>query len=257
MKSCGMVIFFVLAGGLLSSCVTETIGGTDVEANPEAALERRVELARQYIGRGDWENAKRNLELANDLNPDNPSVHEAFGLVYQSTGEYDRAEDSFKRALRIDPGFSRARNNYAAFLFSMGRFEEAEKEFQIVSEDPLYSGRPLAYLNLGMARLNLDDKPGAEEAFSRTLRMDRRNPMALLEMGYLRLAAGDVAAAESYYGVYRTVVPRQSPRGLVLGIEISAAVGDRDAQSSYELALRNLYPDSSEYQAWQALQGLQ
>ena len=87
--------------------------------------------------------------------------------------------------------------------------------------------------------------------------MDRRNPMALLEMGYLRLAAGDVAAAESYYGVYRTVVPRQSPRGLVLGIEISAAVGDRDAQSSYELALRNLYPDSSEYQAWQALQGLQ
>jgi len=103
----------------------------------------------------------------------------------------------------------------------------------------------------------LDDSIGAEEAFSRALRMDRRNPMALLEMGYLRLNAGDAAGAEAYYGIYRTVVPRQSPRGLVLGIEISRALGDRDAQSSYELALRNLYPDSPEYRAWQAQQGLQ
>jgi type IV pilus assembly protein PilF len=87
--------------------------------------------------------------------------------------------------------------------------------------------------------------------------MDRRNPIALLEMGYLRLAAGDVAGAQSYYGVYRTVVPRQSPRGFMLGIEVSRASGDKDAQSSYELALRNLYPDSQEYQTLQAQQGLQ
>ena len=49
--------------GLLG-CVTETTGGAQLEANPSAALSRRVELARQYIGRGDWENAKRNLEIA-------------------------------------------------------------------------------------------------------------------------------------------------------------------------------------------------
>lgn len=257
MKSLILGIFAMAAVCLLSSCVTETVGGTDNEGDPQAALERRVELARQYIGRGDWENAKRNLELANNIDSDNPSVHEAFGLVYQSTGEYDRAEESFKRALRIDPKLSRARNNYAAFLFFLGRYDEAEPEFVLVAEDSLYSGRPLAYINLGMSRLNLQNNAGAEDAFSRALRMDRRNPIALLEMGYLRLAAGDVAGAQSYYGVYRTVVPRQSPRGFMLGIEVSRASGDKDAQSSYELALRNLYPDSQEYQALQAQQGLQ
>jgi type IV pilus assembly protein PilF len=241
----------------LSSCITETVGGIDNEGDPQAALERRVELARQYIGRGDWENAKRNLELANNIDSGNASVHEAFGLVYQSTGEYDRAEASFKRALRIDPKLSRARNNYAAFLFFLGRYAEAEQEFAIVAEDSLYSGRPLAYINLGMSRLNLESSVGAEDAFSRALRMDRRNPIALLEMGYLRLAAGDVANAQSYYGVYRTVVPRQSPRGFMLGIDISRASGDKDAESSYELALRNLYPDSQEYQTLRAQQGLQ
>lgn len=241
----------------LAGCVTETKGGPDMEADPAAALERRVELARQYIGRGDWENAKRNLELANSIDPKSPSVHEAFGLVYQSTGEYDRAEESFKRALKLDPNFSRARNNYAAFLYFLGRYADAEREFARVTEDSLYSGRPLAFINLGLSRLNLGDSEGAEAAFSRALRMDRRNPLALLEMGYLRLNAGDIDAAERYYGVYRTVVSRQPPRGLLLGIGIAGARGDKNAVSSYELALRNLYPDSPEYRAYRERQAAQ
>jgi type IV pilus assembly protein PilF len=242
---------------VLSGCVTETVGGPEMKQDTQAALEKRVELARQYIGRGDWENAKRNLEIANNIDSKSPAVHEAFGLVYQSTGEYERAEESFLKALKLDPGFSRARNNYAAFLYFLGRFEDAEREFAIVAEDALYSGRPLAYTNLGMSRVNLGDNEGAEAAFTRALRMDRRSPIALLEMSYLRLAADDVLAAETYYGVYRTVVPQQSARGLVMGIELAQASGDRDAQSSYELALRSRYPDSPEYRAWKARQGLQ
>lgn len=248
MKAVLVTVFFMVPW-LLSACVTETTGN-ELEANPEAALDRRVELARQYIGRGDWENANRNLELAAELDPDSALVHEAFGLLYQSTGEFDLSEQSFKRALRVDPKFSRARNNYAAFLFSLGRFEDAEREFAIVANDSLYSGRPNAYVNLGMSRVRLGKSAAAEEAFRRVLRMDRRSPIALLEMAYLRLAAGDVQSAESYYGVYRTVVRKQPARGLILGIKIARATGDKDAESSYGLALRNLYPDSTEYRRW-------
>ena len=256
-KFIGQVALGLALTLILSGCVTETVGGPEMQQDPQAALDKRVELARQYIGRGDWENAKRNLEIANDIDPKSAAVHEAFGLVYQSTGEYERAEESFRRALKLDPKFSRGRNNYAAFLYFLGRFEDAEREFAIVAEDALYSGRPLAYTNLGMSRVNLGDNEGAEAAFTRALRMDRRSPTALLEMSYLRLAADDVPAAETYYGVYRTVVPQQSPRGLVMGIELAKASGDKDAQSSYELLLRSRYPDSPEYRAWKAQQGLQ
>lgn len=235
---------------LLGACVTETTGGNEVEADPAAALSRRVELARQYIGSGDWENAKRNLELAPEIDSNNAEVYEAFALVYQSTGEYELAEENFKRALRFDPDFSRARNNYAAFLFFLGRFEDAEPEFERVTLDSLYSGRPLAYVNLGLCRLRLTDDLGAEQAFTRALRMDRRNPLALLEMGFLKVRAGDFKAAESYYAVYQTVVRRQPPRGLILGLEIARGQGDKNAVSSYELALRNLYADSPEYQRY-------
>ena len=44
----------------LSGCVTEYIGESPMSADLEATLNKRVALARQYIGIGDWENAKRN-----------------------------------------------------------------------------------------------------------------------------------------------------------------------------------------------------
>ena len=74
----------------------------------------------QYIGVGDWENAKRNLELAQAIDPQNAEVFEAFALVYQSTGEFELAEQQFKAALKADPDLSRAHHNYAAFLYSQG-----------------------------------------------------------------------------------------------------------------------------------------
>ena len=108
----------------------------------------------------------------------------------------------------------------------------------------------MAFVNLGLCRLQLEDSPGAKASFTRALSMDRRNPVAFLEMDFLRLEAGDTTEAARYHGTYRTVSPQQSPRGLLLGLEIADQTGDRDALSSYELALRNLYPDSAEYRVW-------
>ena len=108
----------------------------------------------------------------------------------------------------------------------------------------------MALVNLGFCRLQLEDDAGAEVAFTRALSTDRRNLVALLEMGFLRLEAGDTNEAARYHGSYRTVSPQQSPRGLLLGLEIADQTGDRDALSSYELALRNLCPDSAEYRVW-------
>ena len=236
--------------GLMGGCVTEQSGGTQMSSDPDAALDKRGALARQYIGVGDWENAKRNLELAQEVDPNNAEVFEAFALVYQSTGEFEMAENQFRAAIKAEPTLSRARNNYAAFLYSQGRFIEAEREFYRVTEDTLCSGRPMAFVNLGLCRLQLEDSPGAKASLTRALSIDRRNPVALLEMGFLRVEAGDTNEAARYHGTYRTVSPQQSPRGLLLGLEIADQTGDRDALSSYEVALRNLYPDSAEYRVW-------
>ncbi len=236
---------------VLAGCITTTESVFTEEASPEKALDARVELARQYIGDGNWEAAKRNLQMAYDIDPNNAYVYEAFALVYQSTGEYELAEESFKKALDINPQFPRARNNYAAFLFTQKRYEEAEKQLERVVKDTLYPGRPRAFVNLGLCRVQLFNPEGAEEAFVRALAMDRTNSIALLEMAELRFNAGDSRTARQYYDNYRTVVRQQSARGLWLGIRLSRESGNLNDEGSYALALTNLYPNSIEYEAYQ------
>ena len=236
---------------LLAACVTETETVFTEPASPEDVMEQRVELARQYIGQRDWENAKRNLKAAVEIDDRNAEVYEAFALVYQSTGEFELAEDSFERAISLDRNFSRARNNYAAFLYSQERYREAEAQLALVVKDTLYGARPQAFVNLGLCRLRLFDNRGAEEAFLRALAMQRNNSIALLEVAQLRLEAGDNSNAALYYEQYRQVVRQQSPRGLWFGIRLAEAMGDSDAQSSYAMALTNLYPTSAEYEAYQ------
>jgi type IV pilus assembly protein PilF len=240
----------ILALVLVGACISTSTSVFTEEASPEKALERRVELARSYIGEGNWESAKRNLKLAYNIDPNNAEVHEAFALVYQSTGEYELAEEHFKKAIKLDRSFSRARNNYAAFLFSQERYGEAEAQLDYVVKDSLYSGRPNAFVNLGLCRQKLFNPQGAEEAFVRALAMDRTNRIALLEVAALRYDAGDFRTAEKYYDTYRRVVRQQSAGGLWLGIRLARESGDRDAEGSYVLALANLYPDSEEYQAY-------
>jgi type IV pilus assembly protein PilF len=237
-----------------SGCISTTESVFTEEASPEKAVEQRVSLARQYIGEGNWEGAKRNLKLAYNIDPNNAEVHEAFALVYQSTGEYELAEENFKKAIKLDRTLSRARNNYAVFLFSQERYEEAEEQLMYVTSDTLYSARPSAFINLGLCRLKLFDPEGAEKAFVRALAMDRTNRIALLEVSQIRFDAGDYVDATKYYDTYRTVARQQSARGLWLGVRLAQATGDRNAEGSYVLALSNRYPKSEEYQSYQRTQ---
>ncbi len=247
----GAIAALLTALFLLGGCVSTTERVFTEEASPKKALERRVELARRYIADGNWEGANRNLELAKEIDAGNADVYEAFGLLYQRTGELELAEEHFERSIELDRSCSRCRNNFAAFLYSQQRYAEAEKQLERVVKDALYSGRPLALINLGLCRRQLGDAAGAEEAFKRALSLERNNPVALLEVAQLRYEAGDIAGASEYYARYRSLTRKQSAAGLWLGIRLARQTGDHNAEASYQMALINLYPDSPEFQAYQ------
>lgn len=251
MGKAGTTISLLLLSALLGGCISTSTGGFTEEANPQKLFQTRVQLARSYIGQGNWEGAKRNLKLAIAIDANNAEVYEAYALVYQSTGEYELAEENFKRALKIDSKLSRCRNNYAAFLFSQERYEEANSQLEYVVRDTLYSGRPNAYVNLGLSRQKLFDSQGAEEAFVRALAMNRTNRIALLELAQIRFDAQDYTNAQNYYDTYRITGRQQSARGLLLGIRLAQVEGDRNAEASYAMALSSRYPKSPEYEAYE------
>ena len=104
-------------------------------------------------------------------------MYEVYALFHQSTGEYDLAEEYFLEAIKWRPDFSRARNNYAAFLYLQKSMKKHEFNSLEVTSDALYSARPQAFVNLG-CHSTLHDRAGAKRSFKKALLMDSDNVLA-------------------------------------------------------------------------------
>lgn len=240
----GLLVFALMT---MSGCVSTQSNVFTVKKSDEEAVAAQVQLARSYMGKGNWELAKRKLKTAHDMDPDAPEVHEGMALVSQNTGEYELAEFHFKRALSLRKSFTRARNNYAAFLYSRNRTEEACKQLDMVVSDSLYEARAQGFFNLARCRIRMGDDAAAEEALLRVLAMDVAHTSASLELAALYFTRDDTRRASEFYEMHKRTVRAQSPRALWLGIQLSDRLGDYNAMASQVLALRNLYPQSAEY----------
>ena len=232
---------------LVSGCVTTERGGVGTKADEAKAHEYSLSLARNYIRAGNWEAAKRHLKTAIELDDSSAEVYEAMALVFQNTGEFEFAEENYKKSIRIDSKFSRVRNNYAAFLYQQRRYEEAVEQLELVVADTLYEKRSGAYISLGKSYMQLDKLEEAEQAFYRAHLMARRNVPLLFQLADVYFQLEQFPKSQQYYDAYRSQVKQQPPQALWLGIRLADKFGDNDSMSSYSLALKNLYPRSKEY----------
>lgn len=230
---------------LVQGCVTTT--NSTFKADKQAEVASRVKAATDYLNQGNTEKAIVHLKRALELDPNSAPVHDTLAQVFWKTGEYELAEEHFRKAIASDPKFSRARNNYAAFLYERGDTRGAIRELEHVVADTLYESRGAAFANLGRAYQKVGETAKAEEALSRAVKMDRRQWPAMLELAAINYERGDHEPAARYYEQFRRLAPRQTPRSLLLGIRLARLAGDRDAEASYSLQLKSMYPDSAEY----------
>ncbi|MBK6286780.1 MAG: type IV pilus biogenesis/stability protein PilW [Gammaproteobacteria bacterium] len=242
LRALALALLFVQL--LLQGCVTTVTG--DFTADKKAEVQRRVEAADAYLQKGSTEQAMFHLRRALELDPNDASIHESMARVFWQTGEYDLADEHFRRAIALDPKLSRARNNYASLLYERGDVEGAIRQLEVVSEDTLYDGRAAAFMNLGKAYQKAGKADKAEATFVKAAKMDRRLWPAMLEVAAINFARGDYAPAQQYYEQFRRQAPQQTPRSLILGIQLARIAGDRNAEASYALQLKSMYPDSDE-----------
>lgn len=236
---------------LVSGCVTTTEGGFKADRKEEVA--RRVDAATQYLQKGNTEQAVIHLRRALELDPRSAPVNETLARVFAQSGEYELADQHFRAAIEIDPDFSRARNNYAAFLYGRGDIDAAIVQLEKVVVDTLYEKRADAFTNLGKAYLRKGDTARAEQVFDRAVKMDRRQAAAMLELADIHVQRGEYREATRVFSLYRAAGLRPTPRSLLLGIRIARVSGDRDIEASYALQLKGLYPESDEYRTYQAM----
>ena len=234
----------LVALALLTGCVTETTNERQ-PAPKSVQLQARLDLARGYLEQREFTRALDPLERALEIDPRSAEAHTLMAVVYQAQGEPDLAEDHYRQALRHEPRNAMALNNYGTFLYGQGRFEDALDPLRRLVQDPNYRERAVAYQNLGLTELKVGNRDRARKAFERALSFNVVLPRSGLELAHLAYDAGDYAEATRYFDMFRERA-RQTPRSLCLGLRLARRAGDTDRQASYEIALKNLFPNSAE-----------
>lgn len=241
-------------GMLLAACVTTTTGGFNTEPSDERAVRDFVQLAIGYFDAGDMAAARRNINNALAINSRSSDAYNVLAMVLQREGDRELAGQTFVHALELDSRNSRARNNYAAFLFDSGEYERAYQQLEMVANDTTYEGRALAFENLGLAALRTERPERAEYAFERALQLNGNAFRASLEMAQIRFDRGEFAEAMNYYNRFVTSSQfynvAQTPRSLLLGIQLERRFDNQEGAARYALQLESLYRDSLQYQQY-------
>ena len=115
-----------------------------VDASEDQAAADYVQLALAYFDNNDMSGARRHANNALDV--DDRSFRRLYGVgtdLAEREGDRDLADSNFRRAISLDRDNSRARNNYAAMLFSQERFRESYEQLERVASDTSYEGRHL------------------------------------------------------------------------------------------------------------------
>ena len=247
-RSISVVLIALLMGG----CVIETSNSSfDRNKNIDKAVEAYIAAGMVYLKEGNLGTANRKFKKAYQLNPDNPEANNALALFYTVENEGEQVEKYYKAAIAGKPDYSIARNNYASFLFDLGRYAEARDQLLVVVKDYDYPQRNKSLESLGYCYLNLADTANAERYFMRALQRNARMGRSLLELAEINFNDGRYKRAERYLESFdRLSAP--NPRHLWLAVRLQRILKGKHKLASFALALKNIFPDSSEYKAYVA-----
>lgn len=244
--------FFLLLPLFLSitACVTTETTSFSKNVSVDKEVEARVQIGLGYLQQGKPEMAIFHMKEIVEKQPKSPRVNEVLALALWEAGENDRAEFHFKKMVKYAPEYSRGRMNYASFLLSQDNYKEAKAQLLETTKDIYYPKRGQAFYMLASVYKFLGETDKMIAAYERSIRLDRRNIPALIELAEYRYKEGQYAQSYELHKRYREAVRQSSAKGLLLGIKLARKFDDKGEEASYVLALKNLYPKSAEYLAY-------
>lgn len=239
----------------LSGCVTEESGKVDptqTEQGRKAAVDAYIRLGLAYFREGMGARAKLPLGKALELDPNSADAHAALAIVFQSEMELALADKHYREALKNDGQNARILNNYGSFLYDRERYKEAQALFLQAAQDPMYSERARVFENLGLVSLRLNQPVEARDYFNRALHLDRRRPIAFLELAFIAYDAKDFAATQYCYDNFLALMgtQQQSARSLLLGARLARHFQNPAKLKERGEQLKRLYPASPEYKTY-------
>ncbi|HHM05101.1 MAG TPA: type IV pilus biogenesis/stability protein PilW [Gammaproteobacteria bacterium] len=235
----GVFMFFVVA--VLVAC-----SGTGRSVrDPVKAAEANAELGLAYMQQGRLELAMDKLQSALELDSGLPQAHHYIAELYQRTGDEKLADKHYRKALTLAPEEPMLHNNYGVFLCRQRRYREAEDHFLEAAGQVFYRSPEVAYKNAGACAYHAGDPDKAEQYYRKALQLKPRLAAALIGMAELKENQGAHLSARAFLQRYEEVA-RVTPRSLWLGVKVERALGDDKAAAAYAAKLRRRFPAAAE-----------
>ena len=251
-----LMMIAALAGCATRTTVTETIGdGKDIitasdESDASKRARLRMELASGYFGRGQMTTALDQVKLALQADPTLSEAYNLRGLIYANLGDEKLAEDSFRRALQLNPRDADTMQNFGYFLCQKKRYPEATAMFDQALAVPQYRDQSRTLLTKGVCEAFAGQLAESEATLVRAYQLDPQNPSTSVNLAEVLYRRGDYERARFYIRRVNSNPQFAGSQTLWLAARIEQRLGNRSGAQELGDQLRRRFPDSREAESF-------
>lgn len=245
--------------GCASSNSTPNASGTGARTDlvtesdePDARRRARIrmELASGYFSEGKSTIALDELKQALVIDPTFPDAYNLRGLIYMRLNDLRLAEDSFRRALTLNPRDANAAHNFGWLLCQQQRFPESFAVFKQALTVPLYGEQGKTYMTLGLCQQAAGLEGEAERNLLHSYEIDAGNPITGYNLANLMYKRNDLNRSQFYI---RRINNGEfaNAESLWLGIKVERKLANTDGVMQLATQLRRRFPQSKELAAYE------
>jgi type IV pilus assembly protein PilF len=209
----------------------------------------RLELAANYFQQGQTNVALDELKQALAADPTFADAYNLRGLVYMRLNDNALAEDSFRRALSLNPRDGDVMHNYGWLLCQQAKYNESTAMFSRAIATPGYAGAPKTLMTRGICQAQAGQLAEAERSLSQSYELDAGNPVTGYNLANLLFQRGDLKRSQFYIRRLNNS-NLANAETLWLGIKVERALGDREAMLQLASQLTRRFGGSREAAAY-------
>lgn len=229
-----------------AACTTTESLDPGSRADPAEAARLNAQLGIDYLRKGNLDLAQEKLERAVEQDSDLAVAHSTLAYIYQQKGDGKLAKKHYREALDLNSDDPSTLNNFGIFLCGQGEIEDAEELFLKAAQSKDNAIPADAWANAGVCvRRNPKKLDAAENYFREALKANPKHANALAQMAQVSYDRKDFLRARAFLQRHEAVA-RATPQTLWVGAQTERQLGDLGAARGYERRLKTEFPEAPE-----------
>ena len=258
----GLLTACLLAAALvtLSGCASRGANAADgnsseiVTDSDEPIIRKRarirLELAVGYFEQGQTNIALDELKQSITADPDYAAAYNLRGLIYLRLNDLRIAEESFKKALALEPQGASVMHNLGWLYCQDGRYGQSQQYFSQALGNPQYRERAKTLRAQGLCQVRAGQREAGEQSLLKSYDLEAGNPVTAYNLATLMFQRGERTGAQFYVRRLNNS-DLANEESLWLGIKIERSLENRAAVQQLGAQLIKRFPQSRQADAFQ------